>query len=505
MATADALRSRLSGALSRLSSVAAPRVVASPMAPGPAMPPPSAQAALASMDPNKALWNTPGRTSTDSAYRRHEFVTWQGWYEWTAGWNPRRVGEAVTMHLRGWPYMSQSLARHVVKYPPIYGALKQRMAPSLRTTWTINGPDVAPGRYAVEDLRRVWRDQFRYSYGDSLRTMCTMGGQWYHTHWELDAKRGVEIPRIKRWPWEASMWRGSSPSFPGGWYAMTVDSGFVRMTPGDGKWIYLSQSERSHEMGAVLALGTTFVSGELARRDEAGLSEAAGRAAPYVELKAGVQVDDEIGLAVQDFVAEFGLTRQGGVLPEGNKLEGFQIVSDTDFFKNFTAEQMLFVGLVILGQVNTLGQGPAGVYQNLGGLTVAESLIDEDLEATIRGWQQLARAYCEINGQDFEDAEGNELITLTGERYADRGAKAKAEAERATLLANVVTAQVACFDVKQPDVDAMAKKLSTPTMRLKPNADPTTAGAPDASPPPNLAQLDVAKAERPDEAANASE
>jgi len=468
VAVVDQLRSRVSAALSALAGRAAPRAVAAPMAPG-APPTQSAQAALAisSMDPNKVLWNEPGRISTDRAYRAHEFITWQGWYEWSAGWNPRRVAEAVMMHIRGWPYMSSSLARHVMKYPPIFGAMKQRMAPSLRSTWTIKGSSRAPGRYAVEDLRRVWRDQFRYGYGDTLRTLCTMGGQWYHVTWDYDTGRGVEMPRIKRWPWEATMWRGASPSFPGGWYAMTVDSGFVRMTPGDGKWIYLSHSERAHEMGAVIALGTTFVSGELARRDEAGLSEAAGRAAPYVELKAGVAVDDPIGLAVQAFVEEFGLTRIGGMLPEGNKLLPFQIVSDTDFFKNFTAEQMLFTGLVILGQVNTLGQGPAGVYQNLGGLTVAESLVDEDLEATIRGWQQLVRAYCEINGQAFEDAEGNEIITLTSERYADRSAKAKAEAERAGLLATTVAAQVAVFDVTQDDVDDAAARMSTPTMKLK--------------------------------------
>ena len=483
------------------SAIAPPRAVSAPMAPasGPAA---GNSAAFLSMDPNRALWNRPGQTSTDRAYRAHEFVTWQGWYEWAAGWNPRRVSEAVTMHLRGWPYMSASLARHVMKYPPIYGAAKQRFAPSLRSTWKIKGSDRAPGRYAVEDLRRVWRDQFRYTYGDTLRTLCTMGGQWYHTHWTYDARRGVELPQIKRWPWEAAMWRGASPSFPGGWYAMTVDSGFVRMTPGDGKWIYLSHSERSHEMGAVLALGMTFVSGELARRDEAGLSEAAGRSAPYVELKEGVKVDDEIGLAVQGFVEEFGLTRIGGVLPAGNKLLPFQITSDTDFFKNFTGEQLLFVGLVILGQVNTLGQGPAGVYQNLGGLTVAESLVDEDLEATVRGWQQLARAYCEINGQDFEDDEGNELITLTAERYAGRDAKAKSAAERATLLANTVAAQVAVFELTQDEVDDQAEELSTPTHKLlpKPETPPPGAGlGAIGSTPPNLAEKDVIKAEQPDE------
>lgn len=454
---------------------------------------------LISFDPNESLWNEPGSITTDAKYRHHKFLTWHGWYHWPDGWSPTRAREAATMHLRGWPYMSQAIARDVPKYPPIFGALKQRMAPCLRASWRIEGPTRAPGRFAVDDLRRVWRE-FRASYADTLRTNALMGGQWYQVWWELDDAAGVERPRLERWPWEACMWRGAGPTWPGGWYAMTVDSGFVRMVP-DGHWIYLSQSERSHEMGAIIALATTFVAGELGRRDEAGLSEAAGRAAPFATLPRGVKVGDEIGVAVQEFVEEFGLSRIGGVVPFETKLEPFQIVSDTDFFKNLTAEQLLYVGLVVLGQVNTLGQGPSGVYQNLGGLTVAESLVDEDLEATTRGWDQLARAYCEINGQEYEDGAGEPLFRLVGERYADRGAKAKATTERATLLANWATAAAQVFDVQQADVDAMAAELSTPPLRLRPVPLPAAPGA--VATPPNLAQKDLANAERSDEKAGA--
>ncbi len=494
MGPLDAVRSRAARALSALTARVAPRAVATPT--GASSGGSTSLGRIDTIDSNVALAQRPGRTSTDAAYRRHEFQTWQGWYEWAAGWNPKRVNDAVLMHLRGWPYMSASLARHLIKYPPIYGATKQRKAPSLRTTWRIEGPDRAPGRYAVEDLRRVFREQFRPDYADTLQTIMMMGGQWLHMHWELDAKRGVEIPRLKRWPWEACIWRGASPAFPGGWYALTTDSGIVRMTPGDGHWIYVAHSARAHEMGAVLALGTTFVSGELARRDEAGLSEAAGRAAPYAILPKGVAVEDEIGLAVQDFVQEFGLARVGGVLPFGTDLKPFQITSDTDFFRNFTAEQLIFAQIVILGQAGTSAQVPGAAYQNLAMASVGESLVDEDQEATVRGWQQVARAYCEINGQDFEDDEGNELIRLVGERYADRNSKAKAEAERATLLANTVQAQVAVFDLTQDEVDAQASALSTPTHKLK----PTPAAPAEGTPPlPNLAEKDVANAERADE------
>jgi hypothetical protein len=503
MAALDSLRVRLARGLAALAVRAHPGTSSGPTASTLTSPPSrwSNFAGLEALDSNRGLWNMAGETSTDPQYLRHRFRTWQGWYQWADGWSPKRAREAVTMHIRGWPYMSAAIARDVVKYPPIFGAIKKRCAPSLRTLWRVEGPDRAPGRYAVEDLRRTWRD-WREHYSDSLRTMALMGGQWGQVWWELDVKRGVEIPRIERWPWEASMWRAESPAFPGGWYAMTVDSGFVRMTPGDGHWIYFSHGARSHEMGAVIALATTFVAGELGRRDEAGLSEAAGRVGPLAVLPQGVKVLDEIGQAVQAFIEDFGLARVGGVLPFGTEVKPFEVVSDTDFFKNLTAEQLLYVGLVVLGQAGALLPGTGGVYKNIDSFSVDEALVDEDMEATIRGWGQLGRAYCEINGQESEDSDGEPLVHLVGERYADRGVKAKAITERATLLANWATAATLVFDVKQADVDAMAVDLSTPTMKLKPKPATPPPGAPPALPPPvNIAERDVSLEERPDEKA----
>lgn len=497
MATVDRFtpaRAALARYLGAVQRAVAPRAQSSTMG--------GAPPAFATMDPSRMIFATAGRTSTDAAYRRHEFLTYQGWYHWPDGWSPKRARDAITMHIKGWPYMSAAIARDLPKYPPIFGALRRRMAPSLRAIWRHQGPDRAPGRYAVEDLRRVWREQWHPIYPDALRTHALMGGQWFHVHWELDVARGVEMPRIKRWPWEACVWRGASPSFPGGWYALTIDSGIVRMVPGDGHWIYMSQGERGHEMGAVIALAQTFVAGELGRRDEAGLSEAAGRAAPYVSLKGGVKVDDEIGLAVQDFVAEFGLTRVGGVLPEGNELKAFEIVSDTDFFKNLTAEQLTYVGLVLLGIPTSLQPGTGGVYQPLGSYSVEESLVDEDFEATTRAWQLgVVRPYCEINGQEFEGDDGEPLIKVIAKKYASEGDEAKAEAERATLLATTVQAQVAVFDVKQPDVDDLATRLHTPSLKLKPKAASPPPGAPALPAPPPLAEKIVANDQQAEAAA----
>src|SRR6185312_14257039 len=148
----------------------APRPQAAPMgtagypgggAPGAATP----HGVSPTIDSNTPLWNAPGHTSTDDRYRRHKFTTYQGWYHWPDGWSPKRARDAITMHIKGWPYFSAAILRDLPKYPPIYGCFKQRFAPTLRTTWRHEGPTRAPGRYAVDDLRRAWRDQFRPHLG----------------------------------------------------------------------------------------------------------------------------------------------------------------------------------------------------------------------------------------------------------------------------------------------------------------------------------------------------
>lgn len=463
---------------------------------------------LISLDASGLVDRLPNRPSTDSQYLRHEFSTWQGWYHWPDGWSPKRTREAVSMHLKGWPYMSAALAVDLPKYPPIFGALLQRTAPPLRTTWKHVGPDRAPGRFAVDDLDQTWREQFRPDYEDTLRTLGLMGGQWFHVHHVPDASRGVELPRLKRWPWEAAIWRGASPAYPGGWYAITIDSGLVRMIDGDGHWFYVSHGRRSHEMGAVIALGMSFVSGELARRDEAGLSEAAGRAAPWVELPQGVKVEDEIGVAVQAFVEEFGLARIGGVVPHGTQLKEFQIVSDTEFFQKYRQSQLVDVALALLGQAATLVPGATGVYQPLATWSVADALADKDHEATVRGWQGgVVRPYMAINGQDY-GPDDDPTVKLVGQRYADVNAKAKATSQRATLFANTVQAQIAVFDLEQAEVDELAAEMSTPTRKLKKQEKPPPGAAPGQGgpggppalpPPPNLAEGIVAKEDKAEE------
>lgn len=427
----------------------------------------SALAAAVPIDPSRNLSAPANEISTDSRYLQHEFQTWQGWYHWADSWTPPQARQAVTFHLKGWPYLSAALARDAPRYPPVMGAIRQRTAAPLRTSFAVEGPDRAPGRFAVEDLQDIFDEQFRPSYDEKLRDLAFLGGHVIHQHWELDAKRGLEVPRLKRWPHEAIVWQGASPGRPGGWYAITADSGMVRIVPGDGHWIVLGHGERWHEMGAIVALGLTFVGGELARRDEAGLSEAAGRSAPVAELPDKVKVNDEQGRAVQAAMIDLGRARKGIVVPNGTKITPFSIASDTDFFEKNLQGMLQHVSFAILGQSGTMVQGAGGVYLSPTFAGTLRALNDGDIEATLRGWDRgVAKPYCEINGI-------NAVTHLAAITPKDPDASATETAKRAQALGATVKAWLdAGLEPTQGDVDALAKELGTATVKLGKRKEP---------------------------------
>jgi hypothetical protein len=413
------------------------------------------------VDPTSNLREPPNQTSTDEKYLAHEFVTWSGWLDPKKGWTPPEARFAIEFHLRGWPYHASSLKRHLARYAYVLGAWTQRTAPPLRTTWrheASRGP-----KYAVDDLDQIWAAQWRDTYEEKLIDMATLGGSPVHVHWIDDVRAGVRRPVLKRWPHEAMFFRAASPAWPGGWYAITNDSGIVRMNFGDGHWFQLAHGQRWHETAAVLALGELFVQGKLAERDEAGLSEAAGRASIVGVLPGDIAVGDPVGIAFQKMIAALGRARTATVVTHDSEVKPVQIVSDTQFFDRYSMRQIVKVGLAILGKPGSMAPNDKGVYTPLVGYSVDEALTDKDHEATVRGWMGgLVRPYLDVNAINSD-------AHLVGERYADANAKAKALAERATLHASVIGAQRAAgLDPSQEDADALADQLSTPHVKLGP-------------------------------------
>lgn len=450
------------------------------------------------VDPFANLHAPANETSGDEKYLQHEFFTWAGWQDWHRSWNPEEARRAVLEMLRGWPYEAASLARHIRRLAYVFGALVQRSAPPLRTQWK-HEKSTGP-QYFVDELDDVWRRQFRPSYQEKLDDMAVLGGSVLHVHYVPDVRAGLMRPRLKRWPHEAMWWRPASSAFPGGWYALTNDSGIVRMTPGDGHWIFLAHGERWHESASILALGELFVAGKLAERDEAGLSAGAGLAAPIGTLPEGVKINDpdpnhQEGKDFQQAVAGLGRARQGMVKPFGSEVDPFFIESDTEFFDRYNGRLLLKIALSILGQSATLAPGANGVYQPIVSWSVADALSDKDHEATVRGWDEgLIRPFRDINGINSD-------AHLVGERWADAGAKAKAIAERQTLHANTIAAmRSAGLEPSQEDSDALAGDMSARKVTLGPKASPPDGGG-FGKGPVDLAQKDTANIERADEKA----
>lgn len=446
---------------------------------------------FSALDSIPQLAATPNETSNDEKYLSHEFITYQGWWESADGYTPPEAREAVLSHLRGWMYQSASLARHCLRSAYILGALARRAAPTLRTQWAQQVSARGP-KWAGVELEDVWTRQFRPALEEKLRDVSMLGGSLVHIHYVDDVEAGIKRQRIKRWPHEAIYWRAESPGYPGGFYAVTSDSGLVRITIGDGHWAVVAHGERWHEFGAILSVGEIFVPSKLSERDEAGLSEAAGRASPWVELPEGVKSDDEIGKSVITMTAGLGRARTAGVVPNGTKGSVLQIQSETEFFDRYSMRQLTKIGYAILG-IPSPGPGTATTYTPIVGWSVDEALVDKDHEAIVRTWNDgIARPFCDVNGIDAE-------VCLVGERYASPVDRAKAEAERleaearvararaqlatagkAQLAALVLALRRAGLEPTQADVDAIAADLKTTTVPL--GALPTTGGGGKAPP-----------------------
>jgi hypothetical protein len=252
------------------------------------------------------------------------------------------------------------------------------------------------------------------------------------------------------------------------------------MQHGDGKWAMIGNGERPHELGAIVALGLTYVAGELERRDRANLSEGAGRAAPVATLPEGLPIDSEVGKAVTNVVANIGRGRNGAVLPGGTTLEPFSISSDTSFFKEALQDELVMVAFALLGQSGTLTSGGGGVYTAPVFQGVAESLVDADIEGTIRGFTTgVAKPLTEIN---YPGVETPLLVASNPDRFS----RAEGVGKRTQQFHEIVAKEKANgFDVTQDRVDSLASDLviAPPRLAASPPPDSPPTEPPFSAPP----------------------
>jgi hypothetical protein len=230
------------------------------------------------------------------------------------------------------------------------------------------------------------------------------------------------------------------------------------MIHGDGHWILFGNGERPHESeGAIQALGISYTAGELARRDRANLSAAAGTASPYATLPEKVTPESAEGKQLQSVIAGMGRARTGAVVPHGTVMGTVQINTDTSYFKDGQANELELIAMAILGQSGTMVAGGGGVYTAPVFQGVLEALVDSDIEVTERGFNEgVAEPLTAIN---YPAIPRSEVPRLAGERPD--------EATRAKALAEIVKAQrEAGLAPTQADVDALAARLRTATIPI---------------------------------------
>src|SRR6185503_2757336 len=102
----------------------------------------------------------------------------------------------------------------------------------------------------------------------------------------------------------------------------------------DGHWTVIApwgdKSHPSHLMGAVRALGLTWMKGSFADRDEASYSDTHGRPKPVGKLPAGKSAHSPEGQELAAMVRGLGRPGSGGLYPDGADVKMLEATAKTE-------------------------------------------------------------------------------------------------------------------------------------------------------------------------------
>lgn len=423
--------------------------------------------------------------STDMQYLQHEFRSGVDPSPWFSGWTVNAMREAIELHDAGYFYASSIAAIHARRLAPVLGALTQRIGPPLGIERAVHGSKRWNGKGLSEVVRSETEDIFSENQafhigflGSLFIRIAMMGFAIIQHPWCPSDDGSLLIPKLTTWPAAAATWDACKRRY----IAHTLD-GPVDVVDGDGHWTVIApwgdESEPSHLMGAIRAIGLLYLKGGLSDRDEAEYSTIHGLAKPIGYLPPGVMPksdDEEQAYAARDFSAAVkGLLRprSGGTFPHESKVELLEAKGQSHgIFEQVARRVGSYVAMALVGQDATLGKGQgSAVYASPMFAGVKFSLTRAETRAAgVALSRGVARPYAALNYGAPELAA--RLEWLLPDLEAD--ARTRAYAERTGLfLKNVAAARQAGFDMNQEEADDMAQRHGVVSPNLRPGAPPS--------------------------------
>ncbi|WP_437591502.1 phage portal protein family protein [Sorangium sp. So ce1000] len=439
--------------------------------------------------------------STDMAYLQYEFSSGITSTPWFSEWTVNSMREAINQHDAGFFYASSMAATHTWRLAPVLGALYQRIGPPLGIERAVHGAKRWNGKGLSEVVRSETEDIFSQNQafhigflGSLFARIAMMGFAVIQHPWCPSEDGSLLIPKLTTWPAAATTWDSCKRRY----IAHTLD-GPVDIVDGDGHWTVIApwgdESEPSHLMGAIRAIGMVAIKGGMAERDEAeysaihGLSKPIGYMPPNVTAKG----DDGEGVAAaRDFAAAVkGLLRprSGGTFPHESKVELLEAKGQSHgIFEQIAKRVGSYVAMALVGQDATLGKGSgSSVYASPMFAGVKFSLTRAETRAAgVALSRGVARPYAALNYGAPELAA--RLEWLLPDLEAD--ARTRAYGKRLALfLTNCSAARAAGFEVDQEEADDMAQRhgVVAPNLRkdLPPAPPSQVVPPPPAAPAPD--------------------
>lgn len=315
-------------------------------------------------------------------------------------WTVERMRRAIQAHDNGYFAESYAAAEKVTQWAIPFGAIEQRLSPSLRFPRVVEGGTEgldAIARREAEALFVGSEDELAPAFPSAWWTLwnhAMMGFCWWQTVFEPTPNGSMLLPRTTIWPSESTYFDEGRNT----WVAITLEEGLVDIDPRDPRWTLIGEGDKPWLSGGIRAIGNEFVEAIFTKDERASYSDEHGRPKPFLTLPAGIKIESEEGKAAFEALKIFYESEAGAVFQEGTKLDKMESSPNTAMLmKDILELAGVYVAIVVLGTDGTMNKGTGGVYTSPTFEGVAASRVAADVKVLQRGANRVLSAWRDLN------------------------------------------------------------------------------------------------------------
>ncbi|MCC6559636.1 MAG: hypothetical protein IT372_42510 [Polyangiaceae bacterium] len=410
----------------------------------------------------------------DRQLLQHEFKTWTSPNPWVGGWTVARMREAIDAHDRGFFLYSSAAAVKITQYAPIFGALRQRVEPSIGFARNIVGGSRGLDRLVRDEVAAQFSDESSsfpaWLFGDIVKSLALMGFcVLQHTY--RPSADGAQLDIFTRpFPAAAVQWHDTKLLYQ----ALTTE-GPIDVHEDDPKWSVIGHGQLPHLNGAVRALGLEYADGGYAKRDRSAYSDAHGHPKPIGVMPPKMTVGSDEGKEFTETIEGLSEPGAGGAFMHGSEVKMLEASATTsDVFQQILDNVWTYVACALLGSDGTMSKDTGGVYTSPTFAGVKLEIIRSDVSALVKGVNKgHIRPWSEVNyGTQIKsrpaleiplpDVQRDQRITSLTKRLIDFHSIVKAERDNTMVVDQARVDALAVMVVPEVDPPRLLPKPAEP-------------------------------------------